>query len=295
MIQRSSSAFVRRLLLATLGIAGCNAILDNTPGELRQSASGQTPTSETFAACPTGQYLCHGTCVSADDPAYGCGDPSCAPCASGRGASACRAGACALGSCDPGYADCNRSLGDGCETDLSRVASCGACDSTCPADRPLCAPHDGGFGCVSGCPAEASDRCGDECVSTRTSVNHCGACNTACPVVANATVECKEAKCGFVCKAGFHACATACVVETDPSACGPTCVVCPAPANSTATCTANACGIACKAGFGDCNKNASDGCEAAFATDPRNCGGCGKVCDGGTCSGGVCSAAADGG
>ncbi len=159
----------------------------------------------------------------------------------------------------------------------------------------MCAPADGTFACASGCPAEASERCGDECVSLQTSANHCGACNAACPVVDFGTSTCAGGKCGFTCKKGYHACSKKCIVETDPTACGPICTVCPVPANGTATCAAGNCGVACKAGFGNCNKNTTDGCEAQFATDERNCGGCGKVCDGGTCKNGVCAAAPDGG
>ena len=125
-------------------------------------------------------------------------------------------------------------------------------------------------------------------------MNHCGGCNQKCPDVANSTVACNAGTCHFTCKAGYHACGAVCAQVTDPNACGPTCAICPVPANATATCPSDACNFQCNAGFGNCNANAADGCEANFASDPLNCGGCGKSCNGGTCQAGVCKAA-DGG
>jgi hypothetical protein len=49
--------------------------------------------------------------------------------------------------------------------------------------------------------------------------------------------------------------------------------------------------VACSAGFGNCDANAANGCEAAFASDPLNCGMCGKSCAGQACVAGVCNVA----
>ncbi|GAC1523009.1 MAG: hypothetical protein NVS3B10_23110 [Polyangiales bacterium] len=42
--------------------------------------------------------------------------------------------------------------------------------------------------------------------------------------------------------------------------------------------------LTCAPGFGDCDGNPANGCEADFAKDPKNCGGCGKtpteICNG---------------
>jgi len=45
------------------------------------------------------------------------------------------------------------------------------------------------------------------------------------------------------------------------------------------TCVAGACKVtSCKSDRGDCNKDASDGCEAKLSTDGDNCGMCGNAC-----------------
>ena len=57
-------------------------------------------------------------------------------------------------------------------------------------------------------------------------------------------------------------------------------------ANATATCAGATCGLGpCATGFADCDRNPANGCEAAVNSDPRNCGGCGRICS----SGQVCS------
>src|SRR5688572_4623355 len=72
---------VRSLLVGAVLIVGCNTILDNKPGELRESKHGQLPAPGTGTVCGPSQHICHGDCVDRDDPSYGCGDPSCSPCA----------------------------------------------------------------------------------------------------------------------------------------------------------------------------------------------------------------------
>ena len=49
-------------------------------------------------------------------------------------------------------------------------------------------------------------------------------------------------------------------------------------ANASVTCQRGRCVQLCRPGFGDCDGEAANGCEAAPASDPRNCGGCGIVC-----------------
>ncbi len=56
-----------------------------------------------------------------------------AACGAAHGTAECVAGACAVISCSPGWADCDRSYGGGCEADLvSGAGSCGECGVTCP-------------------------------------------------------------------------------------------------------------------------------------------------------------------
>jgi hypothetical protein len=295
----------RSAIVLSFTIVGCNSILDNTPGQPRNDdnttdvpATDPIPDAATpprsdssggprTGDCPTGQRKCNGTCVTVDDPAYGCADPTCTPCAIAHGSATCVNGACAPATCDPGWGDCNAKSDDGCETDLSRATSCGSCKIACPATAPICAPSGAARACVSGCPADAPLLCGTTCVSPLTSTAHCGGCNRPCPDVPRATSACVAGQCTFTCKPGFNPCNGQCVAATDPAACGPACTICPTLPNSTPACTNNACTFTCAAGWADCNLAPADGCETNTMVDPLHCGGCGLPCAG-TCVNGRC-------
>lgn len=317
MIDRRRSVVVRLVALLPRSLAvltslcfvgvGCNTILGNTPGESDPVATparsvpgyGYDDPEEDpdagVSSCGGFQRACNGTCASVDDPAFGCGDPSCAPCAAPHGAAVCRGGRCALGSCAAGRADCNGDSRDGCEVDLSKATTCGDCTGACPPAKPYCAPFgDAGFRCTNGCLPDAPLLCGTQCVSPLTSEDHCGGCDRKCAEVANAEVSCADGGCTFTCNASYHACGGKCVLDTDPQACGASCTVCPTPANGIATCQSNTCGLQCNAGHANCNQNADDGCEVTLATDPLNCGACNNKCPSianaqVSCVGGACT------
>lgn len=59
----------------------------------------------------------------------------------------------------------------------------------------------------------------------------------------------------------------------------------------TLKCVVNAEAGGCTTGYGDCNTDGRDGCEVTFATDPNNCGRCGRSCGGATCTSGSCGGA----
>ena len=313
--------------IVTLILVGCNSILKNEPGELASADDDTTPTNPSTSSssggsssgntidedtgappqpisgdagqptmpdggqCATGQMLCNNACVSITDPLYGCGNPACTPCSVAHASAACQGRTCVVAACDPGFADCDKNPANGCEADLSKATSCGACNAVYPATAPVCAPSAGTFACTTGCPANAPLLCGAECVDPATSENHCGGCNIACPVVANSTSACNAGQCTFTCNAGFNKCGAGCTVATDPAACGPACTVCPTPPNAAPLCSNNACTFQCTAGHADCNLNPADGCEAVLATDPANCGLCGRACPvGSTCQAGACTA-----
>ena len=86
-------------------------------------------------------------------------------------------------------------------------------------------------------------------------------------------------------------CETFLTLATSCGACGVACgsvhgtSVC-----DTATLTCKVMG-ACNTGYADCNTSGVDGCEVTLATDPKNCGTCGRDCGGGTCTNGQCGAA----
>jgi len=275
--------------VVAVAFVGCNSILDNQPGELvvgDKSSALPSPTSTGSTAgaatspdagdnpssgCATGQQMCFGSCVSLTDPLYGCGDPTCAPCPSGHSTMGCQGRRCIVMGCDPGYADCNNAAADGCETDLSKAASCGACNASCGVGSPLCTPVGATFQCTNGCTPAAPLKCGTSCVDPSTSTSHCGGCNVACPVVPNGTTACAAGACKLTCKTLFHACAGACVAQTDPTACGPACTACPVPVGGVATCVADVCGVTCTAP----NRLCAGSCAAE---SPTSCGAACTVC-----------------
>jgi RHS repeat-associated protein len=81
--------------------------------------------------------------------------------------------------------------------------------------------------------------------------------------------------------------------SADPLNCGSCGHVCPQTPNAVPGCANGSCTIVCDPGAADCNKNASDGCEVTLASDPANCGACGKSCAGanatGLCLAGQCA------
>lgn len=297
-----------RLTMLALAVAGCNAILDNKPGVLISTTtpSDEVPDDETSMTdreppnrggsrpppddsphCPEGMRVCGDACVAANDPRYGCSDPRCRPCDVPHAEAACAAGACVVESCRAGYADCNDDPSDGCETDLSSHASCGACGEACPSEAPLCAPAGRTFRCTNGCPASAPLVCGGQCVSPLTHVEHCGECGARCAELEHADVTCEEGACVATCRPGYHPCANGCAADDDPAACGAGCATCNAPANAAALCRAGLCDFRCAVGFDDCNDDLRDGCETNLTTDAHHCGQCGAICTG-TCVDGTC-------
>jgi hypothetical protein len=317
--------------LGCIGLAaatfGCNAVLDNESGQLAGSGGAledASPQQDAFVAAPPvmdatlpvpiadagptipddagtvpscafGKELCNGACVSVDDPLFGCGTTTCAPCSLEHAIATCAGNGCAVGTCDPGYADCS-SAADGCETSLSDPSHCGACNVTCGSTAPYCAPTSPGqFGCTDECPPTAPTLCGGECVDLSSSVDDCGACGSPCPVIANGEATCTGGHCGFACNADFHACGAACVSDLNPATCGASCAPCPTGPNAVTTCDGKECGMECDPGFANCDGDASDGCEVALENDPTSCGSCGLSCDGRACLSGACAPPPDAG
>jgi hypothetical protein len=229
--------------------------------------------------------------------------------------------------CSPGYADCNSNPDDGCETDLSDSAHCGACDAACTAPTQLCAAMGSGYACVDTCQADGGMRCGDSCVDTNRSLEHCGTCENRCADVEHGHAVCANGACGLTCDRGYSVCTGACFnLSSDNAHCGDCEVSC----SGSRICSAGQC--QCPEGTHDCNgkcapnevaTSCGDSCEpcavpahgsavcvagrcditcqngysacagrcVASFTDNDNCGSCGNACGANhVCQGGTCVA-----
>lgn len=247
-------------------------------------------------ACPSGYKHCGALCSPIDAPQTGCAADSCEACPAVNGVATCLGGACAV-LCDPGFADCNGQVSDGCEqTSSDDVAHCGACNRACGTGG-VASLECTEAKCVSSCqPGHANcnapstgddDGCERDVASTAKS---CGSC-------AN---DCTKQGVGFVCAGGACGCTSnaqchlggkgtySCDTATARCVCtGKTCAPGEACANSggSQVCTCNGQGV-CADGQTCCQTPA--GCQD-LNTDPANCGACGRACPAGfACSAGTC-------
>jgi hypothetical protein len=128
-------------LLARLGRAVLVAGAALTLPVACAQAGSASPSSEDSAGMPAASAgsgggctsparVCESTCVQPDDPRFGCGAESCAPCAIPHASSNCSTGQCTLASCFDFWLDCNGDPADGCEL-LADPSNCGACGKVC--------------------------------------------------------------------------------------------------------------------------------------------------------------------
>jgi len=145
--------------------------------------------------------------------------------------------------------------------------------------------------CTSPCPT-GQTKCGTKCVDTTSDSANCGACDKPCPT----GQACVASACALSCDLPKIKCTDKCVDPGfDADNCGGCGKKCASGPKSTPACSSSACLLICDTGYGNCNDKSDDGCEADFATDTKNCGGCGKACGATeTCSGGACKCAGGG-
>ncbi|MDB4932517.1 MAG: uncharacterized protein JWM10_5001, partial [Myxococcaceae bacterium] len=140
------------------------------------------------AVCVAGTGDCdhdasNGCEVALDASAAHCG--SCgAACTYANGAGVCTAGSCSLGACAGGFANCNPSSADGCETNTtSSATSCGACGLACVTANGTPACYASACG-VASCNAGFRDcdgSVGNGCeVNLNGDTANCGGCNVVC-------------------------------------------------------------------------------------------------------------------
>jgi len=276
----------------------CAAPLQLCSGKCTDTASDRGNCGSCGNACAAGQVCSTGACdLQCGGGTTRCGDAcvatssdpaNCGGCGTACGTGEyCSNGACVK--CSGGLAECNGQ----CVDLKTNVSNCGQCGNACPY------VYSGTATCVAGvCGATCSSgygACGNPPTSCSTYLStdskNCGSCGNACKT----NEYCTGGVC-TTCGSGLTGCSGRCVDTTsDRYNCGQCANSCPYVYNATSTCVASACTSTCATGYGDCNKNTSDGCEAALNADRNNCGACGKVCASTeTCSQGVCASCAPG-
>jgi hypothetical protein len=222
---------------------------------------------QTAADCPKPDAggaidCCNHICVDTDSDGKNCGK-----CSNDCGNESCCTGKCSdltmdLNNCGLcGNACAGKNATWGCSISMCKIMSCSQ-----------------GFG---DCNGSASDGCE---ATLATDPNNCGMCNMKCTVT-NGVGSCANNTCGIgMCNAGFGNCdnnlMNGCETSTtgDVNNCGMCGTKC-SYTNGVGACVASMCALAmCNNGFANCDNNLMNGCEAATASDPNNCGGCNMKC-----------------
>lgn len=133
------------------------------------------------ALCTGSQMCCSLACVDPTNDVNHCG--SCDPCAAASHAtSACVSSTCTISMCATGFADCNTSYTDGCETPLGTVTDCASCGDAC-ATYANTTSACGGTSCTYTCDAgyTSCNAASPDCEThTDVDANNCGACGHVC-------------------------------------------------------------------------------------------------------------------
>jgi hypothetical protein len=169
-------------------------------------------------ACPTGMKACNGMCASEVDPTVGCEAPGCVPCDLANAIATCSQGTCSIKSCvSDAVKDCNRVVGDGCETDLQHdPMNCGDCGCRCGTGDATDCMHgqdvtpivSGTAGCSMGqCSIGACDpgwgdcdgNVDNGCETATNTDNDCGTCGTSCGAPDHCVCTLQDGSTGCAC------------------------------------------------------------------------------------------------
>jgi hypothetical protein len=272
-------------------VAACPAEQIYRQGRCVCKVSGRPPVNG-LCPCPSGETRCPNGCTRLTNDSANCG--ACGI-ACPRGAHAtqvvCRAGTCRVASCEVGWADCDGSPDNGCETPLGSATNCTGCDQACLEPIPACRPDVGCVECLTptDCPPPATsclaatcagDTCGTEATNEG---GACGADKICCGGVCYDGDCCTVAACddgnpctddtctGHVCQHPPRDDSLSGVCSDDQVCCAGACEECCVPADCPAT------GSVCLAAT--CDGNA---CGTTPANERGACGEDGICCDG-TC------------
>ena len=175
---RSSTAGLPLIVSAValaLAATGCQLLVDLDGLEDRHCSYG-------YKACPSGG------CVLFDDPATGCNDPGCSPCAPMNAIGICsQSRHCSFdrNTCFPGWDDCDGIPSNGCETDLTHNSlNCGGCGNVCARPTNGIAGCSAGKCVIGGCNPGFEDCNGDPkdgCEHPIWTDQECLTCKLPCP------------------------------------------------------------------------------------------------------------------
>ncbi len=140
---------------------------------------------------------------------------------------------------------------------------------------------DGGVAPGGGAPIELDGGDGSTTLPDASDPSDADAGERRCAPACGAGERCVdgECRCGAGASCGGASCCDGACVDTsmELAHCGGCGMECPGGASAIPACTGGECALRCESGYDDCNRVASDGCEANLGS-PASCGACGNVC-----------------
>ncbi|MGE3628687.1 MAG: hypothetical protein AB7P00_02185, partial [Sandaracinaceae bacterium] len=219
--------------LDCMGDAGCEAVASSpsTCGSCAVSCGGATPLCLPVpggytcgASCGGAQMLCGSSCINTQNDPLHCGGCTTVCPSPAHARATCSSSTCGI-MCDPGWANCDGDMANGCEVDTRTDAMhCGSCPNACPTAAGAttsCAMGSCRLDCLPGL-ADCDGAPGCE-VDTMNDVASCGGCNQACTLQAHVTSgACQAGSCAITaCEAPFADCdgtfANGCEADTSAS------------------------------------------------------------------------------